>query len=205
MVDDDPSIREYLTQVFSDQGHLVDSAENGAVALELARRTPYDCITMDLMMPVMDGAAAIQALKADPRTRDAPVLVLSILSAAHRSGGDGSLVKPVNEERLIAAVAELLRGPTSTESCLRVALGDQTDQDKTDHCELVTPEEAKARLGEGFSGVLIVPPEYLAEFDLSGLAFDGKVIAVAGGTEPDDALRPKGEAATAKPDEPTDA
>jgi len=78
VVDDDDSIRE-ITEMALDvvSGWNVIAAAGGAQAIELAREHRPDAVLLDLMMPVVDGRATFQALRADERTRDIPVILLT--------------------------------------------------------------------------------------------------------------------------------
>jgi signal transduction histidine kinase/AraC-like DNA-binding protein len=79
IVDDDPPAREcyetMLAKAFP--GHTILLAENGAVALELLAHERPGLVILDLLMPEVDGFALLEALRADPATRQTPVLVLS--------------------------------------------------------------------------------------------------------------------------------
>ena len=75
VVDDEPNIRFALNRWFEMSGFDVDTAEDGVAAVEKCKATRYDVITMDLVMPKMDGTTAIGAIrKLNP---DVPILVLS--------------------------------------------------------------------------------------------------------------------------------
>lgn len=79
VIDDDGDIRESLTDALVDEGHEVMCAADGAQALQWLRTTQLlpGLILLDMMMPVMDGAAFRAAQRADARLRDIPVVVLS--------------------------------------------------------------------------------------------------------------------------------
>ncbi|MFN0072773.1 MAG: response regulator transcription factor [Chloroflexota bacterium] len=110
VVDDDPNIREFVTLALQSEGHTVDMASNGAVALEVAGAQPPDVILLDMRMPVMDGwqfAAAYRSLPG-PQAR------LVVMSAAHvlerRDGdieADASLAKPFELDELLSLVERL--------------------------------------------------------------------------------------------------
>lgn len=74
---------ELLRQIYHDrlvqQGYRVALAANGLEALSTLRTQSVDLILLDLVMPVMSGLEALDAIKSDPRTRDIPVLILSNL------------------------------------------------------------------------------------------------------------------------------
>lgn len=78
VVDDDDSVREITLMALElVAGWEVISANGGAVAIELAREHRPDAVLLDLMMPVVDGRATFEALRADERTSDIPVILLT--------------------------------------------------------------------------------------------------------------------------------
>ena len=77
IVEDEIGIGGLLEDVLLDEGHSVLLASNGRQALELVARNRPELILTDYMMPVMDGAAFIQALADDPSSAGIPVLVMS--------------------------------------------------------------------------------------------------------------------------------
>ncbi len=80
IVDDEPINVAVLKAIF-DNTYAVASASTGRHALEMARKTPQpDMIILDIKMPDMDGYAVCETLKADPRTRDIPVLFITVLA-----------------------------------------------------------------------------------------------------------------------------
>jgi CheY-like chemotaxis protein len=115
VVDDDDDIRE-ITQLALEavSGWRVIAADGGAAAIELAREHRPDAVLLDLMMPVVDGRATFQALRADERTRDIPVV---LLTAKLRAGGTqawddldvvGVIAKPFGPMTLGTEIAEML-------------------------------------------------------------------------------------------------
>lgn len=106
VVDDNPDLvslfRRYLSGIFRVIG-VSDEME----ALEIARQVQPQAITVDLMMPSRDGWSILQALKNDPRTRDIPVIICSVLKEgdlAHTLGAAGFLCKPVTQQALLEAL-----------------------------------------------------------------------------------------------------
>jgi signal transduction histidine kinase/DNA-binding response OmpR family regulator len=116
VIDDDPTARDLLTRHLSSDGVRVVTAGSGEEGLRLARQIKPSAITLDVLMPGMDGWAVLAALKSDPETADLPVIVLTFLDdrdLGYSLGASEYLVKPVDRERVIAAVRKL--GPRRAE------------------------------------------------------------------------------------------
>src|SRR5687768_13520104 len=79
VVDDDIDIREAIQDTLEEEGFRVESAPDGAAALERLRALPYEpcLVLLDLMMPVMDGWEFLAARKEDPRLASIPITVIS--------------------------------------------------------------------------------------------------------------------------------
>ena len=82
VVDDEPANRCLLAEVLTRRGYTIRPASNGTLALSSAQAEPPDLILLDLVMPGMNGYAVCERLKADERTRDVPVIVVSALEEA---------------------------------------------------------------------------------------------------------------------------
>jgi PAS domain S-box-containing protein len=107
VIDDDPATREVLGQYLTRQGLRVEAAAGGEEGLALARRLRPVAITLDVVMPGMDGWAVLAALKADPGLADIPVVLLTMLddrNKGFRLGAADYLVKPVDRDRLSAVL-----------------------------------------------------------------------------------------------------
>jgi Signal transduction histidine kinase len=119
-VDDDPAVLEILSRNLAKEGYAVRTASSGAAALALAREIRPKLITLDVMMPSMDGWSVLTALKSDPATRDIPVVMISIVDDKHLGfalGAADYLTKPIDRERL----AEIL-GKHAPRDAERLAL-----------------------------------------------------------------------------------
>ncbi len=81
VVDDEYGVAELLDAIFTDEGHRVLIAINGKHGLEVMARERPELIFLDFMMPVMDGAAVLRALSADPALKNIPVVVMSSMPA----------------------------------------------------------------------------------------------------------------------------
>jgi CheY-like chemotaxis protein len=123
VVDDDPNIRELLSQEFTDAGHAVVTAANGREALAVVRRERPDLVVLDVMMPEMNGFDVAAVLKNDPATAQIPIVVLSIVQDRERGvriGVDRYLTKPIDTDLLFREVGALLDQKTSHKRVLVV-------------------------------------------------------------------------------------
>ncbi len=107
VVDDDPTLRDVLQRTLGKEQFRVVTASSGAEALRLARELQPAAITLDVMMPGMDGWAVLAALKADSELADIPVIMLSIVEdkgLGFALGAAEYLTKPVDRSRLISVL-----------------------------------------------------------------------------------------------------
>ncbi len=107
-VDDDPAVLELLTRNLHREGYSVRTATNGRDAINLAKQLRPRLITLDVMMPSMDGWSVLTALKADPATHDIPVVMVSIIEDRQLGftlGAADYLTKPVDRARLADILA----------------------------------------------------------------------------------------------------
>jgi two-component system, cell cycle response regulator len=115
IVDDIEVNVKLLEAKLSSEYFNVLSASNGDAALRIADAELPDVILLDVMMPRMDGFEVCRRLKANPRTADVPVVMVTALSdSANRlcgleAGADEFLTKPVNDIALFARVRSLVR------------------------------------------------------------------------------------------------
>jgi two-component system chemotaxis response regulator CheY len=103
-------MRDMLRLALSAAGFAVIQAEDGARGIDLLKDSVPDVIITDLNMPGMDGFELISQVRADPRLRSVPILVLTTESdaekkdRARRAGATGWIVKPFDPTRLVEAV-----------------------------------------------------------------------------------------------------
>jgi PAS domain S-box-containing protein len=103
VIDDDPVQRDLLDRFLSKEGFCVRTAAGGDAGLRLARQLRPVAITLDVMMPHMDGWSVLAALKADAALRDIPVIMLTMVDDPERGftlGAADYATKPVDRARL---------------------------------------------------------------------------------------------------------
>jgi CheY-like chemotaxis protein len=114
VIDDDPNARELLRRTLGREGLRIAEAPNGEEGLRLARTLRPDVITLDVMMPGMDGWAVLAALKADPELASTPVIMLTIVEERDRGftlGAADYLTKPIDRVQLLGAIERHRRAP----------------------------------------------------------------------------------------------
>jgi signal transduction histidine kinase/DNA-binding response OmpR family regulator len=103
VIDDDPQQRDLMQRYLSKEGFIVRTASSGAEGLRLAAKLLPAAITLDVMMPDMDGWTVLSALKGDAALRDMPVIMLTMVDDPVRGfslGASDYATKPVNRRRL---------------------------------------------------------------------------------------------------------
>ncbi|MGH9310522.1 MAG: response regulator, partial [Vicinamibacterales bacterium] len=110
LVDDNPTNLQVLYQTLEGKGYRLLAARSGKGAITIAQRTVPDLILLDVMMPEMDGFETCALLKADPRTRECPVIFLSALTEPSEKvrgldlGAVDFVNKPFQAEEVLARV-----------------------------------------------------------------------------------------------------
>ncbi len=103
VIDDDSDAADLMTRKLEKCGFQVVVAHSGVTGLKLARSEQPDAITLDVMMPGMDGWSVLTALKADPKTASIPVIMVTMLQDRQMGfalGADDYLTKPVETAKL---------------------------------------------------------------------------------------------------------
>lgn len=111
IVDDDPSIRELLSQELDAEGYHIRLAKNGHEAITEIKQSQPDLVILDIIMPEINGFDVAAILKHDPDTQHIPILVVSAddsVSRGYQVGVDKYLTKPVTQEILFKEVKSLL-------------------------------------------------------------------------------------------------
>lgn len=114
IVEDDPKSMTLTKDLLKISGYTTIQATDGMQGVELAKSAKPALILMDIMMPKMDGYAACHDIKADPVTRNIPVVMLTAVGyelnkkLAKQVGADGYVTKPFSRQELIDAISPLL-------------------------------------------------------------------------------------------------
>lgn len=126
VIDDDPSVTDFLRRGLAYEGYLVDVAHSGRAGLDIARERSPDVVVLDIMMPGMDGLEVCRRLKAGSNV---PVLMLTARDAVSdrvkglETGADDYLVKPFAFDELLARLRAILRRrqPSTAQEVLHFA------------------------------------------------------------------------------------
>jgi signal transduction histidine kinase/DNA-binding response OmpR family regulator len=115
VVDDEKATRDLIGRSLQKEGFRVLPAASGEEAVQLAREKRPDAISLDVLMPGMDGWTVLRTLKGDPVTAAIPVVMVSMLDDRDIGcalGAADYLTKPIDRERLVAALRRFRRGYT---------------------------------------------------------------------------------------------
>jgi len=113
VVDDDANCRRFLNYELTNREYHVIEASGGKEAIDMARKHHPDLITLDVLMPDIDGFDVTVVLRSDPDTKDIPILILSVVEdkeKGYRLGANDYMTKPFDTEMLMSKIAQLLSG-----------------------------------------------------------------------------------------------
>jgi CheY-like chemotaxis protein len=107
VVDDDPAVHDVLAATLGKEGYQITHARDGVEALNILRTSPPDIVTLDVMMPKLDGWSVLGIMKSEPQLADIPVIMLTIVD--HRNlgfslGASEYMTKPIDRNRLVALI-----------------------------------------------------------------------------------------------------
>lgn len=114
VVDDEINITQILEFSIGSEGYEVITAQNGEEAIDRARREQPDLIVLDIMMPKIDGYEACRILKANPLTKNIPVVLLTAKGRdidkrlGYEVGATDYIIKPFSPNKLVDRIQELL-------------------------------------------------------------------------------------------------
>ncbi len=103
VIDDDPTVHDLLQRFFEKKGFEIKTALSGLEGVRLAKSLRPEAITLDVMMPGMDGWSVLTALKANPQTADIPVIMMTMVddqNLGYALGAAEYLLKPIDSRKL---------------------------------------------------------------------------------------------------------
>jgi hypothetical protein len=112
VIDDDPMALDLMRRLLGREGFWVECASNGREGLRLARELHPTVITLDVLMPDLDGWAVLAELKDDPALDDIPVIMVTVVDEerlGYLRGAADYLVKPIDRARLTSALSKYRR------------------------------------------------------------------------------------------------
>ena len=130
VIEDDAGMVALLRSWLEPEGYTVSSAPNGKDGLDLARSLVPDAILLDVLLPDIDGWDVLQQLRLERRTRDVPILVVSVLEDRQLGlalGAADYLVKPVERQLLLDRLAWVTRARTSADPIVVLAIDPDGD------------------------------------------------------------------------------
>ena len=114
IVDDEFGLAEVVAEMLSERGFETSIAINGLIALELIREEVPDLLLLDCMMPILDGAGVVRALRSDRRTASLPIILMTALPHVVppdvQATSCALLRKPFSPGDLFAAIERCLAG-----------------------------------------------------------------------------------------------
>ncbi len=129
LVEDQPLNQRVAQAMLKNAGAQVELAENGQVALNILRIQHFDCVLMDMQMPVMDGVVATRAIRADPALANNLVIAMTANASMHNqamcmaAGMNDFITKPIKPALLYAALAKwLCHQPKESDSAQELAM-----------------------------------------------------------------------------------
>jgi CheY-like chemotaxis protein len=166
VIDDDAAARDIVRRTVTREGFHVLEAASGESGLSLAREYHPDVITLDVLMPVMDGWSVLAALKDDPDLADIPVVMVSVVDDANLGftlGASEYLTKPIDRERLGAVLKRhghvrraspvlVVEDDAATRSMLRRVL----EQDQWTVVEAENGRDGLDRVSEQVPGLVLL-------------------------------------------------
>jgi signal transduction histidine kinase/DNA-binding response OmpR family regulator len=158
VIDDDSTVHDLMGRFLTKEGLRMAAAASGEEGLRLAKELSPAVITLDVLMPGIDGWAVLTALKADPALTEIPVIMLSIADEKHMGYALGAaeyLTKPIDWEHLVEVLQkyECIRPPcpvliVEDDETLRTMLGRRLEKEKWKVIEATNGRTALAQMRE---------------------------------------------------------
>jgi CheY-like chemotaxis protein len=113
VVDDEREIAELIADQLAPLEVSTRIAASGEEALERLRSEHYDAVTLDILMPGLDGFGVLRAIRADPELRDIPIVFVSVFSGRRELAGEWIVSKPIDADELRDVLGAALRAGRS--------------------------------------------------------------------------------------------
>lgn len=147
VIDDDPDARVLLSQIVEEAGYRPITVSTGEAGVRMAQECRPDVITLDLLMPSMDGWMVLRQLKSDPAASDIPVIVVSIVAQERRGtvlGALDVLQKPVSRSDLLEVLGRIVKAPSR-----QVLVVDDNSDDRQIMVEHLRDSDYEVRMAAG--------------------------------------------------------
>jgi len=128
VIDDDATARELIATYLAGEGFAVETAASGVEGIKKLRELRPAAVTLDIMMPDVDGWTVLAALKGDPALADIPVVIVTIVDEQRRGvalGAAGYMTKPIDRDRLVEILSRYRR---ATEPSTVLVVEDDEEQ-----------------------------------------------------------------------------
>ncbi len=115
IVEDNPVNQKLIAFLLARAGYTYEVADNGADALQCLDKSKFKLVLMDMMMPIMNGYDATKAIRANPKTKDLPVIALTANAMkgedekCRAAGCSDFLAKPYSKDQILNAISTLIR------------------------------------------------------------------------------------------------
>ncbi|EQD33208.1 Response regulator receiver protein [mine drainage metagenome] len=113
VIEDDPNVSRLLEIYLEEAGYQVEVSASGEDGLARAQAGRFEAILLDVLLPGLDGWHVLTSLKSEPKTREVPVLIVSVVDDRQMGlalGAVDYLVKPIHRAALIGAMSRLEQG-----------------------------------------------------------------------------------------------
>jgi signal transduction histidine kinase/CheY-like chemotaxis protein len=127
VIEDEPGAARLLRRYLEEAGYAVTLTTTGEAGLVAARRNDPDAIVLDVLLPDIDGWEVLRRLKADPGTRDIPVVIVTVVDEPETGlhlGAADYLVKPIDREQLLDRLARHILIPPTVAPASRILVID---------------------------------------------------------------------------------
>lgn len=171
IVDDDPGVLKLISEAFNDHGYKTLTTSSGKEAIKLAREHQPFAITLDVIMPEMDGWEVLNHLKKDPLTSNIPVIIVSVSEdkdTGFALGAIGCVTKPVDKNSMINEINKIYGYLPSS-----VMVVDDSEIDRNQTSQIIMSEGMKVTTAEDGKRCLALLEESMPDVLVLDLVMPG--------------------------------